>query len=158
MNAIHKQIILLVDDSADDIELMRHAFQSAKSLDLVQVARDGEEAVAYLSGTGPYQDRAQFPLPAVMLLDLNMPRMDGFEVLAWLQAQPALKRLMVIMLSASRQPADVAQAYDLGAKAFLVKPGKFDDLIAMLRCLDQWLGYNRFAPIEVNPAESEEAS
>lgn len=154
MSASSKQIILLVDDSADDLELMRHAFQSAKSLDLVQVARDGKEAVAYLSGTGQYQDREQFPLPAVMLLDLNMPHMDGFEVLTWLQTQPALKRLMVIVLSASRQPVDVAQAYDLGAKGFLVKPGKFDDLITMLRCLDQWLGYNRFAPFDVN-AESE---
>jgi CheY-like chemotaxis protein len=110
--------------------------------------------VAYLSGTGIYQDRTQFPLPTVMLLDLNMPRMDGFEVLAWLQARPAFKRLMVIVLSASHQPADVAQAYDLGAKGYLVKPGKLDDLITLLGCLDQWLGYNQFAPLNANPAES----
>ncbi len=137
-------VILLVDDDENDVELMRRAFQSAKFPGPVRVVRQGEAAIAYLSGEGAYSDRGQFPLPAVMLLDLNMPKKNGFDVLAWLNTQPGLNRLMVIVLTASRRPEDADRAYDLGAKAFLVKPDNFNDLIAMSRCLREWIGFNYF--------------
>ena len=86
-----KQTILLVDDSEDDLFLMRHAFRAAEFNAPLQFVHNGEEAIAYLKGDGAYADRHKFPLPAVMLLDLKMPKKDGFAVLAWVRAQPVLK-------------------------------------------------------------------
>ena len=141
---VEKQTILLVDDSENDIELMCMAFERAKFDSPLHVVRNGEEAIAYLSGEGVYGERNKFPMPTVMLLDLNMPMKNGFDVLTWMGTQPTLKRLMVIILTASMRPEDVERAFDLGAKAFLVKPVDLNDLIAMLICLREWLGYNHF--------------
>src|SRR5512138_1243862 len=117
-----KLTILLVDDSADDLVLVQAAFQNAKVTNPIQEARNGSEAIAYLQGDPPFDDRTKFPLPAVMLLDLNMPMGNGFQVLEWLRAKPGLKRLTVIILTASLREEDVERAFDLGANAFLVKP------------------------------------
>lgn len=120
MNA--KQTILLVDDSANDIFLMRMAFKKAEFNHPLQEVRNGEQAIAYLEGEGIYSDREKHPLPSVMLLDLNMPMKNGFEVLARVRAQPAFKRISIIILTASRRPEDVERAFDLGASSYLVKP------------------------------------
>jgi CheY-like chemotaxis protein len=134
-----KQTILLVDDSEFDLELMREAFKMADCTMPLQSVRNGEEAIAYLKGEGPYSDREQFPLPTVMVLDLNMPKMDGFEVLAWIRAQPVLKRIAVFILSASARNEDLERAFDLGATSYLVKPGTLETLTAMARCLCEWI-------------------
>ncbi len=89
---IGQRTFLLVDDGEDDLLLMHKAFKRAKCTVSLQEVHNGEEAIAYLKGEGSYCDRKQFPLPTVMLLDLNMPKKDGFEVLAWVRAQPRLKR------------------------------------------------------------------
>lgn len=138
--------ILLVDDSENDLILMRAAFKQVASNSALQEVRNGEEAMAYLKGEGRYRDRSQFPLPTVMLMDLNMPMKNGFEVLAWVRAQPVLKRLTTIVLTASTRGEDVERAFDSGATAFLVKPSNLELLVDMIRCLSQWIQVCRFPP------------
>ena len=140
-------IVLLVDDSTNDALLMRTVFERAGFLQPLRFARDGEEAIAYLRGDGAYRDRAQFPLPTIVLLDLNMPRKNGFEVLEWIREQAALKRLRVYILSASSRTEDIQRAYDVGANSYLVKPGNLDGLLHMAKTLFAWLQMSHFAPV-----------
>lgn len=133
------ETILLADDSPDDLFLLRTAFKSARLFNPVREVLDGDAAIAYLGGAPPFDDRSSFPLPAVMLLDLNMPRRDGFQVLEWVRRQPGLRRLMVFVLTASLRQEDLDRAFDLGANAFLVKPGSLDGLVAMSRALAEWI-------------------
>jgi CheY-like chemotaxis protein len=142
-----RQTILLADDSEDDLSFMQHAYRAAHFNASLQTVKDGEEAIAYLKGDGNYADRTRFPLPTVMLLDLNMPKLNGFEVLAWIRAQPMLKRLAVIVLTSSAREEDVERAIDLGANSYLVKPVGMAALIAMICCLRDWLEYNHFPPL-----------
>src|SRR4051794_25221292 len=92
--------VLLVDDSEDDVALMHHAFAKSNFQFPIQRAANGEEAIAYFKGEGAYADRQAFPMPSMVLLDLNMPRKNGFDVLAWLQSFPAITGMVVIVLSA----------------------------------------------------------
>jgi CheY-like chemotaxis protein len=142
------QTILLVDDSENDLKLMEVAFRKAGFDSPLQMVHDGEEAIAYLKGEGPYADRNKFPLPGVILLDLNMPMKNGFDVLDWLRSQrQAFKRISTIILTASMRAEDVERAFDLGANSYLVKPSTLEDLIAMIRCLRDWLQINHFPPL-----------
>jgi CheY-like chemotaxis protein len=143
-----QQTILLVDDCESSLFLMHTAFKMAKCDNPLQDAHDGEEAIAYLKGEGPYGDRNKFPLPTVMLLDLNMPKKNGFDVLAWVRAQPVLKRLTIVIVTASERIEDVERAFDLGANSFLVKPIELDKLAAMMRCLCDWIQFTQFPPLE----------
>ena len=144
-----KHTILLVDDSENDLFLMRTAFKKAEFNVPLQEVHNGEQAIAYLKGDDPYSDRDKFPLPAVILLDLNMPMKNGFDVLNWVRTQQTgLKRLSIIVLTASMRPEDVERAFDSGANSFLVKPGKMEDLTDMIRCLRDWLQYNNFPPLD----------
>jgi len=144
-----QRIILLVDDSEDDLVFMDEAFKKAQCDISLQKVHNGEEAIAYLKGEAPYDDRNKCPLPTVMLLDLNMPRKDGFEVLAWVRAQPGLKRLAIIILTASMRGEDVERAFDLGVTSFLVKPSSLQALTTMMRCLNEWIQMNHFPPLTV---------
>jgi CheY-like chemotaxis protein len=139
-----EQTILVADDSEDDLGLMREAFKQARNTHPLQVVRNGEEAIAYLKGEGPYHDRARFPLPIVMLLDLNMPKKNGYEVLRWVRAQPNLKRLAIFILTASLRREDVERAYYFGATSYLAKPSNLETLAAMTRCLCDWIQINHF--------------
>ena len=144
---IEDPIVLLVDDSQNDAMLMRTAFERAGFVQPMRLAVDGDDAIAYLRGDGRYSDRKQYPLPTTVLLDLNMPRKDGFEVLDWIRHQPALRRLRVYILSASSRTQDIERAYDLGANSYLVKPGNLDGLLSMAKCLVAWLRISHFAPM-----------
>ena len=144
---IEDPIVLIVDDSENDILLMRTVFGRAGFVQPLRFARDGEHAIAYLRGDGVYGNRKRFPLPTVMLLDLNMPRKNGFEVLEWIRQQPTLKRLRVYILSASSRPEDIERTYDLGANSYLVKPSNLDGLLQLAKCLFAWLKLNHFAPL-----------
>src|SRR5688500_2901230 len=95
-------LILLAEDDENDIELFRRALIKAEIHNPVEIVRDGEEAVAYLKGDGKFSDRVRYPLPSLMLLDLNMPRADGFQVLDWVRRQPELNALRVVVLTVSR--------------------------------------------------------
>src|SRR5687768_14942356 len=130
-----KTTILMVDDSENDLFLMRMVFKKAEFDCALPEVHDGAQAIAYLKGEGSYSDRGAFPLPAVMFLDLNMPMKNGFEVLEWLRSQPGLKRLTVIILTASMREEDAERAFDLGANWFLTKPSAMEDLVAMIRAL-----------------------
>lgn len=135
--------ILLVEDSPDDALLIQRACRKANLANPVELVRDGEEAVAYLSGATPYEDRARFPLPVFMLLDLKLPRRSGLEVLGWVREQPALRRLPVVVLTSSRESVDVNRAYDLGVNSYLTKPVGFEALIEMVKSINlYWLVLN----------------
>jgi len=139
--------ILLVEDNEDDVFFMKDAMKQAQIKNPVFVAADGEEAIQYLSGSGKFSDRAAFPLPAVVLLDLKLPKKKGFDVLEWLRTQEALKRVVVVILTSSQEPSDLRRAYGLGANSYLVKPAKRDRLAAMVRAVrDYWIEFNIFAP------------
>lgn len=125
--------ILLVEDNPDDVLLMKWAFNKANLVNPLQVVEDGEQAVAYLSGDGPYADRSRYPLPVLVLLDLKLPRKSGLEVLHWVRQQPGLKRLRIVVLTSSNQKADINQAHELGANSYLVKPGTFDSLVELVK-------------------------
>jgi CheY-like chemotaxis protein len=113
--------ILLIDDDPSDVFLVQRAFAKLGLSSQLLVVNDGEEAIRYLSGEGKYADREQFPIPALILLDLKMPRKSGFEVLAWLRSRPTLRRLPVVVLTSSNQMPDINRAYDVGANSYLVK-------------------------------------
>lgn len=135
--------ILLVEDDPNDVFLMQRAFRKANLANPIQVVQDGESAVLYLEGQEQYSDRALYPLPILMLLDLKLPRRSGLEVLEWLRQQPTLKRLPVVVLTSSRENIDVNRAYELGANSYLVKPVGFDGLLNMVKSLNQyWLIVN----------------
>ena len=135
--------ILHVEDDPNDVLLIGRAFRKAEVPASIQVVNDGDQAVDYLSGSNAYAQRERFPLPALVLLDLKLPRKSGIEVLQWIRSKPGLRRIPVVMLTSSRQPIDINRAYDLGVNAYLVKPVSFDTLIEMLRTLDSfWLRVN----------------
>jgi len=139
-------IVLLVDDLADAAELMRIVFERAGYVEPLRMAGDGEQAIAYLRGDIGFPNFRKSGMPTVVLLDLNMPRKNGFEVLEWIRNQPSLNQLCVCILSASSMPADIARAYDLGANAYLVKPGNLAGLMHLATSLLAWLRLVQFAP------------
>jgi CheY-like chemotaxis protein len=120
--------LLLVEDSSDDVLLIRRALRKANAPVVVHVADDGVKGMQYLGGEGVYADRETHPFPALVLLDLKLPRRSGFEVLTWLRAQPGLRRLRVVVLTSSREGPDIDRAYELGANSYLVKPVDFATL------------------------------
>lgn len=142
-------LILLVEDNMDDAVLLRRAFAKAGIMNAIAHIEDGDGAIAYLDGTGDYADRERHPLPCLILLDLKLPRRSGLEVLAWVRAQPGLKRLPVVVLTSSQHSTDINRAYDLGANSYLVKPVGFDTLLEMARALNlYWLLFNKSGDIE----------
>ncbi len=143
--------ILHVEDDSNDVLLFRHACEHA-GVDLnLQVALDGHEAIAYLNGEEHFANRVRYPVPALVLLDLKMPRVNGFEVLAWIRQEPSLRRVPVVVFSSSRHEADVLRAYDFGANSYLVKPADFCSLIELVKSLDKyWLALNEPAPAPAN--------
>lgn len=128
MNPVSAPTILVVDDDDNDRYFVQWAFKKAKSPAQLQFAIDGEDAIAYISGIGKYQDRGRFPLPALILLDLKMPKVTGFELLQWLKARDGLRRLPVTVLSSSPLHGDMRRAFELGANAFVVKPIPVDQI------------------------------
>lgn len=136
--------ILYVDDDENDALLLRHALRCAKLPFKVQVVNDPENASAYLSGQGIYCDRKLYPMPALVLLDLKMPRMNGLEVLEWIRNQPFLKRLVVVVFTASNQAVEVNRAYEMGANSYLVKPVELESLVEIVKGMAAyWMNLNQ---------------
>ena len=124
--------ILYAEDEENDVYLMRRAFQKAGVQNPLHVVTDGAEAMRYLGGTGEFANRERHPIPCLLLLDLNLPRQSGLEVLRWLREQPALKSLAVVILTSSSQDRDIGSAYALGANGYLVKPPSSEKLIELV--------------------------
>ena len=131
--------ILLVEDDPNDVWLVKHAFQSTNISNPLRIVNDGQEAVDYLRGAGPFGDRSAFPLPKLVLLDLKMPRLNGFDVITWMRKHFPWKLTPIIVLSSSALPQDVNRAYELGANAYMVKPADYRALERLFRTIaDFW--------------------
>ncbi len=131
--------ILLAEDSENDITLLLRAFERAHLANPVQVVRDGQEAIAYLNGEGHYSDRERYPLPYILLLDLDMPRKNGFQVLEWVRARPSFIGLEIVILTSSQDSRDLVKTFERGAASYLVKSPGFEDLMDMVKRLGCYL-------------------
>jgi CheY-like chemotaxis protein len=133
-------VILLAEDDEDYVLLIQQAFTKAHVPNPLHIVSTGKEAMAYFKGEGKYANRAEYPLPELLLLDLKLPGYNGFEILAWIRTQPGLTGLRVLVLTSSDQIKDVNDAYRLGANSFLVKPYDFEDLVHFTRLIQEfWL-------------------
>jgi CheY-like chemotaxis protein len=144
-----RPVILLVDDNPHDVVLIRLAFRKVGIIDTIHLVKDGVEAMRYINGDDKYADRRTYPPPTLVLLDLKMPGPNGFEVLKWIRSHDAFENLVVVVMSGSRDDADIQRAYELGANSYLIKPTKFEDLVKMMESLkdyQSWAGRRRPAP------------
>lgn len=137
-----RPVILLVDDNPHDVVLIRLAFRRVGIIDTIHLVKDGDEAMRYIKGEGAYSDRHQFPTPTLVLLDLKMPLTSGFDVLSWIRRQPHLAQVVVVVMSGSKNDADIDRAYALGANSYLIKPSRFEEMVKMMETLKD---YNAWA-------------
>jgi two-component system response regulator len=141
--------VLLVEDNPDDVTLMLRALRRANVVteDDVAVARDGVEALEYLAGTGSHPDRAADLLPAVVLLDLKLPKVNGLEVLRHVRADDRTKLIPVVIVTSSDEEHDVIEGYRLGANSYVRKPEDFEQFVDAVRQMGlYWLFLNRVPP------------
>ncbi len=146
--------ILLVEDNPADVELTLHALRQENLANRIQVVRDGEEALDYLSGLGDYRDRSLEHLLKLVLLDLKLPKVDGLEVLRTIKANPRTKALPVVVLTSSREEKDLVQSYHLGVNSYIQKPvdfGQFREAIKKLSLY--WLLVNQPPPVSAFSAK-----
>jgi CheY-like chemotaxis protein len=127
--------VLLVDDDEGDLLMIREALDSSTSAHEIHIVHDGEEALAFLRREGRYADK---PRPDLVLLDLNMPRMDGRQVLAAVKADDDLRTIPIVVLTTSRAPADIVSSYDLHANAYVTKPMSLDELTSVVKGIDDF--------------------
>ena len=150
MNKAKSATILLVEDDRGDQELTRRALDEGKIRNDLRIVEDGEEALAYLFRRGKYKDPATSPKPDLLLLDLNLPRVDGREVLEQIRADSKLRRMAVVVLTTSRQEEDILRSYELGCNSFITKPVDINQFTRAIQALEEyWL------QIVVLPPETE---
>jgi len=130
--------ILHIDDDPNDVMLFEHACQKAGVYFDLHAVHDGDDAIAYLGGTGAFADRTKHPFPQLILLDLKMPRVNGFDVLGWIRSREEFKKLPVIVLTSSNHETDVKHAHALGASTYLVKPVGFDSLVELAKTVQNF--------------------
>jgi CheY-like chemotaxis protein len=150
MDDSDKFTVLLVEDDLNDIFLVKRAFKKANIPNPLQVVTDGAEAINYLQGTEKYADRDHYPLPHLIVMDITMPRMTGFEVLEWIKADAVLRRVPVIIVSSSDQAADINRAYELGANAYMIKPVNFRSVETLFQSITHYWGLECAKP-ELEP-------
>ncbi len=144
------ETILIVDDNEDDIFALKRVLKKANILNPHHVAKHGHEAFDYLSGPGAFADRQKYPLPCIVFLDLQLPLMNGFEILSWVGQQPELADIVVVVLSGSDEVKDHQRAYALGARSYLVKPPTAEDLTRLIDSLrSHWLKSRDSSPFVV---------
>lgn len=153
MKSSRKPIVLLMaDDDPDDRMLAREALAESHLVNDLYYVEDGEELMDYLYRRGAYTDATAAPRPGVILLDLNMPRKDGREALREIKADPALRRIPIIVLTTSKAEEDIYRAYDLGVNSFITKPVTFDALVEVMRSLGRFW----FEIVELPPEPEEQ--
>jgi CheY-like chemotaxis protein len=135
--------ILIAEDDENDVCLIKRAFHQARFENPLRFVVNGEEAIAYLKGDSEYADREINPAPALVLLDLKMPRKDGFDVLGWIREQPELNHLPVVVLTSSQESCDINRAYSLGANSYMVKPASFTRLVDMMNRLREYCAFTQ---------------
>ena len=138
MNNAKMVIILLVEDNPADQQLTIRAFQKGKINTNLQIVSDGQEAMDYLQQTGKFEDKKSFPRPDLILLDINMPRKDGKQVLKEIRADENLKSIPVVMLTTSDQEKDVIDSYNLGVNSYISKPVRINDFIDVISKLEEF--------------------
>jgi CheY-like chemotaxis protein len=131
-------VILLAEDDRGDQELTRRALEAGKIRNDLRIVEDGEEALAYLFRRGKYKDPASSPRPDLLLLDLNLPRVDGREVLERVRADSKLRRIAIVVLTTSRQEEDILRSYELGCNSFITKPVDMDQFIRIIQALEEY--------------------
>ncbi len=132
--------ILVAEDDPTDAYFFERAFRRAGLPVALHFVRDGQEVLDYLEGVGAFADRTRYPMPQLILLDLRMPRLDGFDVLEWVRRQPHLNGLVIVIFSSSSEPRDMNRAYGLGANSYMVKPHSMEELMALVgRFKKHWL-------------------
>lgn len=147
--------ILIVDDDENDIFFVKRAFTEIDVHCRFHVLKNGQEVIDYLIGDGAFANREAYPMPMMILMDLKMPIMDGFEVLAWLRSKPGIKVIPTIVFSSSDVPSDITRAYELGANSFMTKSVTYDGLLLKLQTLSRyWLEHCKHPMV----AESEGSS
>ena len=130
--------ILLVEDNVQDIEITQRAFAKGRVRNELTVVRDGEEAIEYLYHRGKYQDPATSPRPGMILLDLNLPKVGGLEVLQQIKRDDHLKQIPVIVLTVSQREEDVVRSYDLGVNTYIQKPVEFDNFMRVVNAVHEY--------------------
>jgi len=152
--------ILLVEDDESDIIFLKRAFEKVGLSYPLRVTETGKKAVDYLSGVGVYADRAAYPLPTHVLMDLKLPEKSGLEILEWIRSKPELQALQVTILTSSSEKRDLRRAKELGASCYLVKPMSFSVLLEMARSIVDWVGTGQlpagcqWPPESLVPSES----
>lgn len=140
--------ILVVEDEKTDAVFIERAFSKSSFIGKINIVLDGQQALDYIRGLGEYRDRVQYPVPDLILLDLKLPKVSGLEVLKEIKVMKIMKRIPVVVLSASDQPKDIKDAYDYGANSYFVKKVKFSQFITMAEQINQyWFKYNQAAPL-----------
>lgn len=130
--------ILMADDDEDDRLLTREAMMESRVLNRLMFVEDGYELLCYLRGEGRYKDRETYPLPGLILLDLNMPKKDGREALSEIKSDPMLRRIPVVILTTSKAEEDMLSGYDLGAASYITKPVTFAALVELMQTLGRY--------------------
>ena len=142
--------ILLIEDNPSDIELTRRALDRSRVSNELVVVQDGQEALDYLFGSGPYAGRDAAALPGVALLDLKLPKVPGLEVLRAIRDDPRTRRLPVVILTSSNEEQDVSCCYDLGVNSYIQKPVDFDQFRKIVSQVGlYWLVINQLAPVQM---------
>ncbi|MEL6477161.1 MAG: response regulator [Pseudomonadota bacterium] len=143
--------ILIADDDADDRMLIEDAFEESRLSNPLAFVEDGEQLLAYLRREPPYTELEGAPLPGLIILDLNMPKMDGRTALSHLKADPALQRIPVIVLTTSQAEEDILKTYGLGVSSFISKPVTFDGLVEVVKVIGQyWIQIVALPPTDVD--------
>ena len=142
--------ILIAEDNEDDAFILMHALKSAGLPDPVFICRDGQEAVDYLEGRGLFVDRATYPLPGLLILDIKMPRLTGVEVLAWVRRQSGCASIPAIVLTSSAHPKDVADAFQNGVNAYFLKPPTPEEMRDLLRLIHNFWTASVLPPVRAD--------
>lgn len=130
--------ILIADDDAEDRMLIRDALMESRLKNKLQFVEDGEELMNFLFNKGKFEDKKKYPLPGLILLDLNMPRKDGREALKEIKSDPTLRKIPVVVLTTSKAEEDILRTYDLGVSSFITKPVHFNSLVDIMQTLNKY--------------------
>lgn len=138
MKAGNQVPILIADDDTEDCEMIRDALKESRLLNELHFVKDGEELLDYLHNRGKFENNKEHPLPGLILLDLNMPKVDGREALKVIKSNPKLRQIPVVVLTTSQAEEDVYRTYDLGVNSFITKPVAFDSLVQTMRDMGRY--------------------